>query len=83
MGGYSGVVINESHLSTACTATLVMNDVYFLEGGTEREAHHQPHLPHGPQCETTYICSWWLQQIHRGKPYQTTALTVVWPTPQM
>ena len=33
MGGYLGVVINESHLSTACTATLVMNDVYFLEGG--------------------------------------------------
>ena len=56
MGGYSGVVINESRLSTACTAMLVTNDVYFLEGGTEREAHHQPHLPHGPQCETAYIC---------------------------
>ena len=33
MGGYLGVVIKESHLSTACTAVLVMNDVYFLEGG--------------------------------------------------
>ena len=33
MGGYSGIVINESRLSTACTATLVMNDIYFLEGG--------------------------------------------------
>ena len=33
MGGYSGVVINEFHLSTACTAMLVTNDVYFLEVG--------------------------------------------------
>ena len=33
MGGYSGVVINESHLSTTCTATLMTNDIYFLEGG--------------------------------------------------
>ena len=33
MGGYSGVVINESHISTACTATAGDNDVYFLEGG--------------------------------------------------
>ena len=22
----------------------------------EREAHHQPHLPHGLQCETTNVC---------------------------
>ena len=53
MGGYSGVVINESHLSTTCTATASDDDVYFLEGGMEGEAHHQPHLPHGLQCETT------------------------------
>ena len=25
-GGYSGVVIQDSHLSTACTAVLVMDD---------------------------------------------------------
>ena len=83
MGGYLGVVIYESHLSTACTATAGDDDVYFLEGGMKREAHHQPHLPHRPQCETTYVCPWQLQQIHQGKPYLPTALTVVWLTPQM
>ena len=82
MGGYSDVVMNESHLSTACTAAASDNDVYFLEGGTEREACHQLHLPHGPWCETAYVCPWQLQQIHQGKPYPTTALTVVWLTPQ-
>ena len=40
MGGYSGVVIYESHLSTvlyctACTATASDDDVYFLEGRDE------------------------------------------------
>ena len=35
MGGYSGVVIYESHLSTACTATASDNDIYFLEGRDE------------------------------------------------
>ena len=49
----------------------------------KREARHQPHLPHGPRCETAYICPWQLQRIHQGKPYPTTALTVVWLTPQM
>ena len=82
MGGYSGVVIYESHLSTTCTAAAGDDDVYFLEGWMEREAHHQPHLPHRPWCETTYICPWQLQRIHQGKPYPTTALTVVWLTPQ-
>ena len=52
-GGYSDVVVNDSDLSTTCTATASDDDVYFLEGGMEREAHHQRHLPHGPQCETT------------------------------
>ena len=33
MGGYSDVVMNESHLSTACTAAASDNDVYFLDGG--------------------------------------------------
>ena len=33
MGGYSGVVVNESHLSTACTAAASDDDIYFLEGG--------------------------------------------------
>ena len=33
MGGYSDVVMNESHLSTTCTAAAGDNDVYFLEGG--------------------------------------------------
>ena len=33
MGGYLGVVINESHLSTTCTATAGDDDIYFLEGG--------------------------------------------------
>ena len=33
MGGYSDVVMNDSHLSTACTAAASDNDVYFLEGG--------------------------------------------------
>ena len=33
MGGYSGVVVNESHLSTTCTAAASDDDVYFLEGG--------------------------------------------------
>ena len=41
MGGYSDVVVNDSRLSTACTAAASDDDVYFLEGGTEREAHHQ------------------------------------------
>ena len=41
MGSYSDVVINDSHLSTACTAAAGDVDVYFLEGGMEREAHHQ------------------------------------------
>ena len=81
-GGYSGVVIYESHLSTTCTAAASDDDVHFLEGGTEREAHHQLHLPHGPWCETAYVCPWQLQWIHQGKPYLTTALTVVWLTPQ-
>ena len=40
-GGYSDVVVNDSCLSTACTAAASDNDVYFLEGGTEREACHQ------------------------------------------
>ena len=82
MGGYSGVVIYESCLSTTCTAAAGDVDVYFLEGGTKREAHHQPHLPHGPRCGTAYVCPWQLQQIHQGKPYPITALTVVWLTPQ-
>ena len=82
-GGYSDVVMNESHLSTACTAAASDDDVYFLEGVMEREAHHQLHLPYGPRCETAYVCPWQLQQIHQGKPYLTTALTVVWLTPQM
>ena len=33
MGGYSDVVMNDSHLSTTCTATAGDDDVYFLEGG--------------------------------------------------
>ena len=33
MGGYSDVVMDDSHLSTACTAAASDNDVYFLEGG--------------------------------------------------
>ena len=41
MGGYSDVVMNESHLSTACTAAASDDGVHFLEGGMEREAHHQ------------------------------------------
>ena len=82
MGGYSDVVVYESHLSTTCTAAASDDGVHFLEGGMEREAHHQQHLPHGPWCETAYICPWQLQQIHQGKPYPTTALTVVWLTPQ-
>ena len=41
MGGYSDVVIYESHLSTTCTAAAGDNGVHFLEGGTEREARHQ------------------------------------------
>ena len=40
-GGYSNVVMNDSHLSTTCTAAAGDDDVYFLEGGMEREAHHQ------------------------------------------
>ena len=35
MGGYSGVVVYESHLSTTCTATASDNDVYFLGGNEE------------------------------------------------
>ena len=81
MGGYSDVVMNDSHLSITCTAAAGDDGVYFLEGRTEREAHHQRHLPHGLQCEITYICPWQLQWIHQGKPYPTTALTVVWLTP--
>ena len=57
-----------------------MMTFYFLEGRTEKEAHHQLHLPHGLWCETAYVCPWQLQQIHQGKPYLTTALTVVWLT---
>ena len=41
MGGYSDVVMNDSHLSTTCTAAASDDDIYFLEGGMEREAHHQ------------------------------------------
>ena len=33
MGGYSGVVMNESCLSTTYTAAAGDDDVYFLEGG--------------------------------------------------
>ena len=33
MGGYSDVVMNDSHLSTTCTAAAGDNDIYFLEGG--------------------------------------------------
>ena len=33
MGGYSDVVMNDSHLSTTCTAAAGDDDVYFLEGG--------------------------------------------------
>ena len=33
MGGYSDIVVNDSHLSTACTAAASDDDVYFLEGG--------------------------------------------------
>ena len=32
-GGYSDVVVNESHLSTACTAADGDDDVHFLEEG--------------------------------------------------
>ena len=83
MGGYSDVVMNDSHLSTTCTAAAGDDDVHFLEGGMEREARHQLHLPHRLQCETAYICPCQLQWIHQGKPYLTTALTVVWLAPQM
>ena len=41
MGGYLGVVIYESHLSTTCTAAAGDDDIHFLEGGMEMEAHHQ------------------------------------------
>ena len=41
MGGYSNVVLNDSHLSTTCTAAAGDDDIYFLEGGMEREARHQ------------------------------------------
>ena len=41
MGRYSDVVINDSHLSTTCTAAAGDDCVHFLEGGMEREAHHQ------------------------------------------
>ena len=33
MGGYSDVVMNDSCLSTACTAAAGDDDIYFLEGG--------------------------------------------------
>ena len=33
MGGYLGVVVYESHVSTACTAAASDDDVHFLEGG--------------------------------------------------
>ena len=33
MGGYSDVVVYESHLSTACTAAASDDGVHFLEGG--------------------------------------------------
>ena len=33
MGGYSDVVMNDSHLSTTCTAAASDNGVHFLEGG--------------------------------------------------
>ena len=33
MGGYSDVVMNDSHLSTTCTAAASDDDIYFLEGG--------------------------------------------------
>ena len=33
MGGYSDVVMNDSHLSTTCTAAASDDDVHFLEGG--------------------------------------------------
>ena len=32
MGGYSDVVMNDSHLSTACAAAASDDDVYFLKG---------------------------------------------------
>ena len=35
MGGYSGVVVYESHLSTTCTATASDDDIYNLGGGDE------------------------------------------------
>ena len=41
MGGYSGVVIYESHLSTACTAAASDDDIYFLEGG-DKEGGSSP-----------------------------------------
>ena len=62
---------------------LVMNDIYFLEGGWRGRLITSHISLMGWQCETTYVCPWQLQQIHQGKPYPTTALTVVWPTPQM
>ena len=41
MGGYSDVVMNDSHLSTTCTAAAGDNDVHFLEGG-DREGGSSP-----------------------------------------
>ena len=77
------VVIKDSHLSTACTAAASDDDVYFLEGGRRGRLITSDISPHGLQCWTTYVCPWQLQWIHQGKPYLTTALTVVWLAPQM
>ena len=41
MGGCSDVVVNESRLSTACTAAASDDDIYFLEGG-DREGGSSP-----------------------------------------
>ena len=45
MGGCSDVVMNESCLSTTCTAAASDDDIYFLEGGMEREVRHQQTSP--------------------------------------
>ena len=83
MGGYSDVVMNDSHLSTTCTAAASDDDVHFLEGGNGEGRLVTSNISlMGPWCETTYVCPWQLQQIHQGKPYPTTALTVVWLAPQ-
>ena len=42
MGGYSDVVICESHLSTTCTAAAGDGGVHFLEGGGHGEGGSSP-----------------------------------------